>query len=78
MNTCKTFIAALFAASTSASDDKCFALALGSGEENTAWQAGVLQGLMNKYGIAEHDYDAISGISGGSVNAAIFGSYASG
>ena len=56
--------------------DKCYALALSSGDQNSMYQAGVLKGLASAG--AEMSYQAISGVSGGAVNAAILASYAAG
>ena len=55
--------------------DTCYALAFSSGDESSAYQAGVLKGLVAKNGAELHAYSAISGMSGGGVNAAILGSY---
>lgn len=61
-----------------ASRDTCFALAFGSGAETSAYQAGVLKGLILENGSAEHYYTAISGMSGGGINTAIRSTYAMG
>ena len=55
--------------------DKCYALAFSSGEEDSAYQAGVLKGLIETFGPEEYAYTAVSGMSGGAVNAAILASY---
>jgi len=57
---------------------KCYALALSSGDESSAYQAGVMTGLFGSLSADEVAYDAISGISGGAVNAVILSSYAKG
>ena len=57
---------------------KCYALAFSSGDESSAYQAGVLKGLVESYSSDEVAYSAISGVSGGAVNAAILASYATG
>jgi len=55
--------------------DKCYALAFSSGDLQSAYQAGVLKGLIAANGAEAHSYSAVSGMSGGAVNAAILGSY---
>jgi predicted acylesterase/phospholipase RssA len=50
-------------------------LAFSSGDQSSAYQAGVLKGLVETYGSAETNYTAVSGVSGGGVNAAILGSF---
>lgn len=53
--------------------DKCYALALSSGQENAAYQAGVLKGLLSKVPAEQMNYQTVTGIAGGAVNAAILG-----
>lgn len=60
---------------TQVAADKCYALAFGAGEQNSAYTAGALQGLIESYGAEGTAYTAVSGISGGGVNAAILGSF---
>ena len=67
-------LAGVFAEQVAA--DKCYALALSSGDQNSMYQAGVLKGLATSG--AEMSYQAISGVSGGAVNAVILASYAAG
>lgn len=55
--------------------DKCYALALSSGDQSSMYQAGVLSGFAQTYGADEMAYQAVSGVSGGAVNAAILASY---
>ena len=55
--------------------DTCYALAFGAGTETSAYQAGVLKGLIAANGAAAHAYSSISGMSGGGVNTAILGSF---
>lgn len=69
---------ALTATQAFAANSKCYALAFSSGEQSSAYQAGVLQGLSASLGAAATAYSAVSGVSGGGVNAAILGSYAVG
>lgn len=56
--------------------DKCYALALSSGDQNAMYQAGVLSGLQAA-GEAV-GYQAVSGVQGGAMNAAILANYAVG
>ena len=67
-----------FLAQQAVATNKCYALALSSGQENAAYQAGVLQGLLNKVPADQLRYSAVSGIAGGAVNAAIMGGHAVG
>ena len=71
----------LFGASVLAQQDnagKCYVLALSSGQESSAFQAGALQGLLSKLPAAQVAYDAVSGNTGGAYNAVILASYAKG
>jgi predicted acylesterase/phospholipase RssA len=63
---------------TSQDSPKCYALALGQGDENAAYQVGVLKGLITngKLSPGEVAYDAVSGISAGAVNAVMLASFA--
>ena len=58
--------------------NKCYALALSSGQENAAYQVGVLKGLLSKVPSDLMKYQTVTGISGGAVNAAILGQHAQG
>jgi predicted acylesterase/phospholipase RssA len=53
----------------SVSAEKCYAIAFGSGGESSAFQAGALIGLLQKVPAEQMRYGAVSGISGGAVNA---------
>lgn len=57
------------------SKQTCKILALEGGGDKGAYQAGALKGLMNSLSPEEVDYDFISGVSLGAVNAAIFATY---
>lgn len=70
----KTFIALALSANQAVADT-CYGLAFGSGTETSAYQAGVLKGLIATHGSSAHAYTAVSGMSGGGVNAAILASY---
>ena len=75
----KSITAAILAlAAQQAQAGKCYALALSSGDESAAYQAGVLKGLAESYDASEVAYSAISGISGGAVNAAILANFEAG
>ena len=62
-----------------ADQTKCYALALSSGDESAAYQAGALSGIFNSnLQPTDYQYDAISGISGGALNAVMLASFAKG
>lgn len=48
---------------------KCYALALGSGDEASAYQAGVISSLASVLAPEEIAYSKVTGVSGSSVNA---------
>ena len=52
-----------------AKSGNCRALALSGGGNNGAWEAGVLWGFMNYGNPADFEYDVITGVSAGSINA---------
>jgi len=52
-------------------NDQCFVLALSSGDENCVYQAGVLDGLLQAQDPDVHQYDYVTGMSGGALNAVI-------
>lgn len=52
------------------SDGTCTALVLSGGATEGAWEAGILWGLMNYGDPSNFEYDVISGISAGAINAA--------
>ena len=58
--------------------DKCYALALSSGDQNSMYQAGVLKGFAATLPAGELSYSAVSGVSGGAVNTAILANYPEG
>jgi predicted acylesterase/phospholipase RssA len=57
---------------------KCHVLALSSGDEASVYQAGAIAGLVNASAAADVSYDAVSGVSGGALNAVILSSFAKG
>ena len=63
-----------------AKDDKCRVLALSSGDESAAYQAGALKGFTTSSHMQPEDYgyDAVSGISGGAINAVLLANYTKG
>jgi len=58
--------------------DKCYALALSSGDQNSMYQAGVLKGLAAAVDASEMGYQAISGVAGGAVNSVILANFPAG
>ena len=60
------------ALATPAYAEKCYGLALSSGDESVAYQVGVLKGLIESLPSDQVGYDVISGVQGGALNAAIF------
>lgn len=55
--------------------DKCYVLSLSSGDETSAYQAGVLKGLLQSHDASDLAYTKVTGVSGGAVNAAILSSF---
>lgn len=79
----KSLVIALFTGSlalVSAADGKCRALAFSSGDENSAYQAGVMKGLVTSTALKPEDYsyDAVSGVAGGALNAVLLTSFPKG
>lgn len=58
--------------------EKCYVLALSSGEESAAYQAGAIKGLAETLDMNNRSYDAVSGVQGGAVNAVLFSSFEKG
>ena len=54
---------------TAASKDTCRALVLSGGGSNGAWEAGVIYGFANYGNPSDFEWDVISGVSAGSINA---------
>lgn len=71
-----TTIAALLLNSAVAQSDKCYGLALSSGDESAAYQAGVLKGFVDNLPADQYAYQAVSGVSGGAINSVLFSSFA--
>ena len=61
--------AAVEAAVPNEQKDHCRALVLSGGGSNGAWEAGVLWGFLNYGDPSDFEYDVVSGISAGSINA---------
>lgn len=78
MNKQIAFATVLALSAQQAMADTCYALAFSSGDQSSAYQAGALQGLVQTLTADETAYTAVSGVSGGGVNAALLGSYAVG
>jgi predicted acylesterase/phospholipase RssA len=59
---------------------KCHALAFSSGDEDAAYQAGVLKGITTnpKLSPSDYAYDSVSGVSGGALNAVLLSSFEKG
>lgn len=72
------FSAIMLAAVGEAKKDVCRALALSGGGNNGAWEAGVLWGFMNYGDVADFEYDVITGVSAGSINAMAMSGWAAG
>ena len=77
----KTFasiaIIGAFAHQVSAAD-KCYALALSSGDQNSMYQAGAIKGIAQTLSADEVAYQAISGVAGGAVNSVLLAAYPAG
>lgn len=54
---------------------KCRGLALAGGGDKGAYQAGVVQGLVSNLPAGEAEYDVVTGVGCGALNALIFASY---
>ena len=67
-------------ATVEAQSGKCLALALSSGDESAAYQAGALSGIVgsDKLNPEDYTYDSVSGISGGALNAVLLASFEKG
>ena len=57
---------------------KCRGLALAGGGDKGAYQAGVIAGLVAALPAGEAEYDVVTGVGCGSLNALVFGGYAPG
>jgi len=59
---------------------RCAAVAFSSGDQDAAYQAGALKGITtsDKLTPADYSYDAVSGVSGGALNAVLLSSFAKG
>jgi predicted patatin/cPLA2 family phospholipase len=62
----------LIVSANSSKDGKCRVLALEGGGEKGAYQAGAIKGLIANTNATEHQWDVITGISVGALNAAGF------
>lgn len=65
---------------TAADNGRCYVMAFSSGDEDAAYQAGALAGITSsdKLQASDYSYDAVSGISGGAINAVILASHEKG
>ena len=78
MQISKLIAVAAIAVGQAYADDRCYALAFSSGDESSAYQAGVLKGLAQAIEAEQRAYTAVSGVSGGALNSVILSSYAVG
>jgi predicted patatin/cPLA2 family phospholipase len=71
---------ALLAPTNVFASDKCRALAFSSGDEDSAYQAGALKGIVESSLLTPEDfaYDSVSGVSDGALNAVILANYTQG
>lgn len=78
----KSFILAALtgALTTVQAATKCRALAFSSGDEDAAYQAGVMKGITTSTKLQPQDYqyDSVSGVSGGAVNAVLLSQFQKG
>ena len=61
-----------------ATQDSCRALVLSGGASNGAWEVGVLWGLINYGTPSDYEYDVVTGVSVGSINALFLAGYPKG
>ena len=54
--------------------NKCYGLALGTGDQSAAYQVGVLDSLLKKLPANETQYQFVTGVSGSAVNALLLAS----
>ena len=59
---------------------RCHAVAFSSGDQDAAYQAGALKGITSsdKLTATDYAYDAVSGVSGGALNAVLLSSFEKG
>ena len=65
----KTLFGTAMLAGAAAAKDVCRALVLSGGGSNGAWEAGVIYGFANYGNPSDFEWDVISGVSAGSINA---------
>ena len=65
-----SFSLAVLASAVEAKSGYCRAAALSGGGANGSWEAGVLWGLANYGTASDYEYDVLTGVSAGSINAA--------
>ena len=66
-----TSLATLLYAPHSVAAAGCKALVMSGGGSNGAWEAGVIYGLLHQGDPADFDWNVVSGVSAGSINAAM-------
>lgn len=61
-------------------DGKCRALAFSSGDEDAAYQAGVMKGISTSANLTDQDrsYDSVTGVAGGAINAVLLSEFEKG
>ena len=52
--------------------DSCTALVLSGGGANGAWEAGALYAMLHEGNPSDFEYDVVTGVSVGSINALLF------
>jgi predicted patatin/cPLA2 family phospholipase len=67
-----TILSALTPKATCGPNNKCYILALEGGGDKGAYQAGVIAGLIENLNTTQTQYDVVTGISVGAINAAGF------
>lgn len=63
----RVLCASLLVAHALAASKKCYAVALSGGGDQGAWEAGIIQGLVNRLPADERQWDIVTGISAGSI-----------
>ena len=54
--------------------NKCYGLAFGSGDQSASYEVGVLDSLLKKMPTDQTQYNYVTGVSGGAINALLLGS----
>ncbi len=67
-----TIAVAMVASAATAKQDVCRALVLSGGGNNGAWEVGVFSGMLANGDPADFEFDVVTGVSAGSINAGGF------